>query len=748
MSNSADNLHPTPASLKRAQLRRHRRTVRLVGLAVVVLLAFGILSVDLFTSRIAYDEGDIANEDLFYNGSAATYDSELATEAARNEAAAAVGQVMVVDEDVWTSLAAVVRDYGRQVALNSADASGLAAVRSQLPGNYTDDCLYYMLNLSEEEVSSLFELFISMLEPIYADGLGTDETAAARERVGLAIAASSLTGQPELFFKSLLEAMDLPYNKAYDAVATRAAQDAAMAAVEPVQIQVQPGEKLLSRGARVTAEQIEALEELGLLSTRQGWQPYLGLLLILALLFSLLLLYLRQFKQPIYNRPSLLLLVAALLLLFLLLAKLISLISIGSDPDSVNLICLLAPLPAASMLLSILLDRNTAFLSTFTLSVCMGIIAGGELLYSVTTLVGGIMGILAATRLYQRFQFVGASLWVAGANALAITAWGLIWRQSAAVIGVGVIYGVVNGVLSSILAMGLMPFLESTFGVTTSIRLLELSNSNNPLLKRLMIEAPGTYNHSILVGNLAEAAADAIGANTLLVRVASYYHDVGKLKRPQFFIENQRPGDNPHDKLQPALSAMIITSHPVDGGRMLRQARMPQEVVDILEQHHGDSRLNYFYDKALKQAADPSLVDEADFRYKGLKPQTREAGLVMLADSVQAAVQALNTSDRSEIEAKVHEVIQSKLGDDGQLRECPLTFQDLERVEQSFLMVLSGMNHLRISYGNEQDKAIERALRHSQLPLADPTQLPPADESEDLATPPELYQEMAPETSD
>ncbi|MBR0375988.1 MAG: HDIG domain-containing protein, partial [Firmicutes bacterium] len=648
----------------------------------------------------------------------------------RNEAAAQVGQIFVVDEEVWQSVENQLREYSRTVGSGSANEQGLASVRSALPGNYSDDCLYYMLSLSEEEVSSLFELFISMVQPVYAEGIGTDDTAAAREKVGLSISLSSINGQPEVFFKNLLEAMELPYNKAYDAVATRTAQDAAMDAVQPVQVQVMSGEKLISRGAPITAEQVEALEALGLLSTQQGRLPYLGLLLILTLLFSMLLFYLRQFKQPIYNKPTLLLLVAALLLLFLLLAKLISMIEFAGGSEAGSLISLLAPVPAASMLLSILLDRNTAFLSTCTLSVCMGIIAGGELLFSITALIGGIMGILAATRLYQRFQFIGASLWVAGANAVAVLAWGLIWHKSAAEIGVGVIFGAANGLLSSILAMGLMPFLESAFGVTTSIRLMELSNSNNPLLKRLMMEAPGTYNHSILVGNLAEAAADAIGANTMLVRVASYYHDIGKLKRPQFFSENQRPGDNPHDKLQPALSAMIITSHPVDGGRMLRQARMPQEVIDIVEQHHGDSRLNVFYRRALEQADYPELVEEADFRYQGKKPQTKEAGLVMLADSVQAAVQSLNTSDRALIEAKVHEIIHSKMGEEDQLRQCPLTFRDLEQIEQSFLMVLAGMNHLRVSYGNEQDKAIEQALRQSRLTAAGAARLPEAQQAE------------------
>ena len=199
------------------------------------------------------------------------------------------------------------------------------------------------------------------------------------------------------------------------------------------------------------------------------------------------------------------------------------------------------------------------------------------------------------------------------------------------------------------------------------------------------------------MGNLAEAAADAIGANTLLVRVASYYHDIGKLKRPHFYIENQRPGENPHDKLQPGLSAMIITSHTTDGAKMLREERFPEEIIDIVEQHHGNTVLKYFYNKAKEMAADPDEVKASDYRYKGRRPQTKEAALVMLADSVQAAVQALNSQDSEKVKEKVYGVINAKVKE-GQLADCPLTFKDLESISQSFLMVLSGMNHQRINY--------------------------------------------------
>ena len=713
----------SPAAARRQQQRRRSRLLRICGLIAAILLMFGVLAVDLLTDRVSYEVGEIALEDVYYTGATTSYESAIATEQARNQAAAQVGQVFLVDETVAASMeaqlaayAAAVTDCAARVNTTAEDGAWLGAqqllpqLRPELPGAYSDDSLIAMLEAAPEELAAMFALFNGLVAHEYELGISSDQAQQARQDIAYGISASSITGDCETFFKTLLENIELPYNKAYDAVATRAAQDTAMEAVEAVTIRVQNGQKLLSRGAGVTAEQIEALEALGQLSTGRDLLPYLGLALLVALLLNMFFFYLRQFKQSVYQRPSHLLLIAALLLLFLLLAKLISLVEFGSNPEAALLICLLAPLPAASMLLAVLLDRGVAIVGTCVLATAAGVIAQGELIYALTPLVGGLVGILASSRLSQRSQFVGASLWIAGANVAAVAAWGLIWGQPLPLLGVSAIFALVNGLLSAILAMGTLPFLETAFGVTTGIRLLELSNSNNPLLKRLMMEAPGTYNHSILVGNLAEAAADAIQANPLLVRAAAYYHDIGKLKRPHFFIENQRPGENPHDKLQPALSAMIITSHPVDGARMLREARIPQEIIDIVEQHHGNSLLLHFYRKAQEEAEFPESVAEADFRYKGRRPQTREAGLLMLADSVQAAVQALKTADRAALEQRVHEVIQNKLLTEDQLRECPLTLADLDAIEQSFLMVLSGINHLRISYPDEQDKAIENAL--------------------------------------
>jgi len=228
------------------------------------------------------------------------------------------------------------------------------------------------------------------------------------------------------------------------------------------------------------------------------------------------------------------------------------------------------------------------------------------------------------------------------------------------------------------------------------VRLLELSYPGNPLLKRLLTEAPGTYHHSILVGNLAEAAAEAINGDSLLTRVGAYYHDVGKLKRPYFFIENQMNTDNPHDKIAPTLSALILTFHVKDGVELAREYKLPEDIINIIEQHHGSGLCTYFYHKALENGQNESIAEE-EFRYDGPKPQTREAALVMLADSVEAAVRSLQNRTYNRVEGMVHRILKDKLLD-GQLDECDLTFKDLDVIASAFIQVLSGIFHARIEY--------------------------------------------------
>ena len=698
------------------RLKRPRRLVRVPYLLVLILLTAGILSIDLLPRQVSLAAGEIAGEDIYYEGATTSYTSALRTDEAKNQAAEAVEDIYYTDETVTDNLLAAIDGYAETLdaaALALQEGGDESAVLSSLceglpAGDYGDGILNTMLSASSATRSQQFATFKALLREVYAAGVHSEQVEEARTTIALAIDASPLTGDAETFFKNLLAAMELPFNTTKDAVATREAEDAAMEAVTPVQVTVRSGEKLVSRGSVVTAEQVEALQALGLHNEYSVLTPYLGLLLLAAVVLTLLFLYLRLYQPQVYGKTSSMLLFGVVFILFLLLCKLISLISFSDSSEVSLLIGYLLPVPAASLLLAVLLNRETAIFVTLCLSVFVGVIMDGSLAYSVVAMAGGAAAVITAAHLNQRSQFVGASMWITLANLLLICALGMLWRSSYSAIAVGALFGLINGLLSAILAMGILPFLESAFHVTTVIRLLELSNSNHPLLKRMMTEAPGTYNHSILVGNLAEAAADAIGADALLVRVASYYHDIGKLKRPHFYIENQRPGENPHDKLQPALSAMIITSHVTDGIKMLREARFPEEIIDIVEQHHGNSLVSFFYHKAKEAALDPDAIKEEDYRYKGRRPQTKEAALVMLADSVQAAIQALQSGDPQAIENRVREVINGKIASD-QLADCPLTFRDLEAVVQSFLTVIAGMNHHRISYPDEA-KALNTAI--------------------------------------
>jgi len=252
-----------------------------------------------------------------------------------------------------------------------------------------------------------------------------------------------------------------------------------------------------------------------------------------------------------------------------------------------------------------------------------------------------------------------------------------------------------------------LPTIESVFRITTNVSLIELGDSNHPLLKRLVMEAPGTYHHSLIVGNLAESAAEAIEANPLLARVGALYHDIGKLKRPYFFIENQFGGDNPHEKLRPHLSALTLIAHAKDGWDLAHEVRLPPQVADIVRQHHGTSLASYPYHLAVQEFGEQN-VSESDYRYPGPKPQTREAGLVMLADAVEAAARTLVNPGRDMIVDLVERIVSGKV-EDGQLDECPLTFADLKAIKESFAATLVGMFHQRIRYPEQLEEEDEEA---------------------------------------
>ena len=675
-----------------------------------ILLSFAILSTTIGSSQVSLSAGEIAPEDIYYDGSAMTYTSDLRTEDARNKAAESVEQIYKVDEQVLKDVESYIDGAFNDIIKYAQDESistdeKLSLLKPKYPGSYSDSALSYLLEKDNADLMLYRNELKSVINSYMQNGVTSEEFSDIITKINDSIASFVINEDEAQFLQALITDSGLSANKEYDAVATAAELNRVVGMVEPVQVTVKPGELIVSKGASVTAVQVEALQSLGMLSDGYRVWVYLGMLLFVGVIYYLLILYLHYYKPKTRGRETNIVVLGFIINLALLICKLISMVVISNQSEIAALIGFLLPVAAASMLLAILVGRGLALFVTVLLGICIGIVMNGQMIFGAVAIIGGTVGVFRTNALNQRNQLVGASIYIALFNVATIASWGLLTGKPLSYISIGAMLGLLNGILASVLTIGFLPFFESAFGITTTVKLLELSNANHPLLKRLMMEAPGTYHHSILVGNLAEAAAGDIDADPLLVRVASYYHDVGKLKRPYFFIENQMNEANPHDKLQPSLSTLIITSHLKDGVEMLKQAKIPDEIIDIVEQHHGTGILPYFYHRALELADDPDSVRESDYRYPGPRPQTREAALVLLADSVQAAVQSMTNPNKDRIEQKVREIIDQK-ADDGQLQDCHLTFRDLESITNAFTHVLIGIHHNRIVYPEQVAKEI------------------------------------------
>ncbi len=465
-------------------------------------------------------------------------------------------------------------------------------------------------------------------------------------------------------------------------------------AVEPVRIL--KGQTIIRKGDIVTAEHVRLLELLGLQRAESTYARLGGVFLLLVLLMTVLGVYLRHFQPEILRNENLLALLGFLLVMLAFTARLLSQLPWSGAGFVI-------PIAFGTMLAAILLDSRLAVLVTMVMAVFVGLVTDLDLRFVLVALAGGLAGVFGVSRVSQRGDLMRAGLIVGAVDGLTIAGFGLF--ASDHLTAQAAWLGLVNGVFSSVLAIGSLAYLEMMFGLTSSVRLLELSNPNQPLLRRLLLEAPGTYHHSIMVGNLAEAAAEAAHGDPLLARVGAYYHDIGKIRRPYFFAENQFAGENPHDKIAPGLSTLIITSHVKDGVELARDAKLPACVIDFIRQHHGTDLVRYFYRRAVENSRENG-INERDFRYQGPKPQTKETAIVMLADPVEAAVKGLQKPTPGRVEGLVRKLLKDRLVD-GQLDECNLTLKDLDRIADAFVRVLSGMFHTRVEYPDNLARELE-----------------------------------------
>jgi hypothetical protein len=391
--------------------------------------------------------------------------------------------------------------------------------------------------------------------------------------------------------------------------------------------------------------------------------------------------------------------IALLQILFIKAGIFISLAVNKAFPFIPNEACFFAiPFALGAMTIAILINRNVALIISVLTSFMIGFIFDEKIIFPLFSVLGSIAASYQIVRIRQRSVFLRIGLFLGIINMAAIICLNLITGNLFNDLFLRLIMGFIGGVFTGILVAGITPLFESLFGFITDFKLLELANLNQPLFQRMIIEAPGTYHHSIIVSSMVEAAGEAIGANSLLAKVSAYYHDIGKLMKPQYFIENQLTNENKHDNLSPKMSSLIIIAHVKDGCELSAKVKLGQQIINIIREHHGTSIVNYFYNKA-KKDKDESIrsLSESDFRYPGPKPQTKEAGLVMLGDVIEASSRTLSNPTPARIRSLVRERIEG-IYTDGQLDECELTLSNLNTIAETFTKILTGIFHHRVDY--------------------------------------------------
>ena len=676
----------------------------LAVLTVAVLSA--LLSVHLLPSKVNLKVGEISPEVILAQKTV-RYRDTIQTELRRTQAMLSAGKVYdpvpnATDQAIgalkttFRTVESARRRFGRQQV-----ARAIPDIRSKLGSllgsQVSDQTLGVLLTvdpstLREIEDNALRVVTSAMTREIHEDPA---DVRTARKMVMAQAAGLSDNAAVARAVGEVSQASIRP-NQIYNEERTLARQEQARDSVPPTYGLIVRGEPVIQKGERVLSEHIEKFEALGLTRPMLDWKSIACTTLFVSLTVALVTLYLWRYHPDVYASTKTLLLLALIVLVstfFLRIGG--SMLGIPLSPAQVGYLAILWVV-TAGMFLTVLVSQQVALLIAALLSIVVSMILSNELRYAASAFLTSLVGIYSVANIRDRYDQMRAGGGLALVGVLLVWITGGIANDPLKDMLVGTFYAGVLVPAAAVLLFffGTVP-LERPFGRTTHISLLELADTNKPLLRRLVMEAPGTFTHSMAVGHLAETAAEAIDADPLAARVASYYHDIGKMRRPHFFIENQRV-ENVHDRMNPTLSTLVITSHLKDGIDIAKEFRLPKIVQDVIAQHHGTSLVQYFYSQFAGEQ-DPSTALEQQFRYGGPKPQTKEAAIVMLADSVEAASRCLDKPTPTKIEMLVNRVVAEKLRD-GQLDECDLTFREVSKITSSFTRALIGTMHARIEY--------------------------------------------------
>ncbi|MCB2354266.1 HD family phosphohydrolase [Clostridium estertheticum] len=700
------------------ELIKLRKTKPYIIFIVTTIIMYSILVTALVPKKYTLTVGDIAKADI---KAPREVENEELTKSDIDKAIEKVGKKTIkvpvnekaienIDKLFSTVSKLNAADVNKVGSVNNEDLDGKAALekekitslkKSNPISNFTYENYQFLINLELKQANEL-EKFIEKTMTTINDITTINEN--KPEEITMAKGMIATTFINSNFPKNIREIgiaianVEVRPNTIYDKASTDVAIKEAEKNVKPVIIK--KDQIIIKEGEPITSEQMSLLESLGLLNSTNNfdWSLYLSLAALVCFVILLQWFYLYKYHPEIYYDTKKLIMLNILSIIAILLARVLGIISI-----------FVIPLACVPMLMAILSNEEISIVLNIFNCILISVAVNFNFEITILALLNSIVGVMLLKKMQQRNDILYSSLYIAMVNLVIYLSMGFLLSNSIMEVfkKAGLVF--IASLVAGTLTIGLLPFFESFFDIVTTVKLLELSNPNHPLLKRLLLEAPGSYHHSVLVANLSEVAAEVVGANPVLARACAYYHDIGKIKRPYFFKENQLGNDNPHDKITPNLSTLIIISHVKDGLELAKEYKLPKVIQDVIVQHHGTTLVKYFYVTMKNSSENPDEIKEEDFRYNGPNPESKEAAIIMLADAVEAAVRSIPNSTKGKIEEMVNNLIKARLND-GQLDNCDLTLKDLEKIRKSFLKVLSGIYHERIEYPLdkwEKDKSCE-----------------------------------------
>lgn len=670
--------------------KKNSSLIRWIIVVSSFVLSFAIILGVSVPESYDYRTGDICEADIY----APREIEDSATTNRRREAAAAqVAPQYKIDYDLTGDAEEKIQQLFASVsqvrAMNITLEGKIQFMAGDLKVSLDSDTLSLLLCMEPEELSS----FSSIVRAVFAYVMdkGVSDTSEAMEEMSAQLESKGVTGETKTAAEAILNNF-VRINQVYDEELTQAEKEKAMSMVEPAVYK--KNQIILRRGEVITDDQIALLSDIGLLKGERSISKKYALATFLFLGFIYLIgaYYIRRKKSEMRTGKLLLLLLLPLLMLVILM--------LSSHVSGIY--AYLIPIPVGAVLVATFIDMELSLVTNIYICSAAAVMLGRGEEFLIAMMLYSFVGAVIFKKVAGLSGYAKAMLAMVITGAVAAMMAALFAGKSIEEAVRYLLYGAANGLLTSVIIIGTTPVFENIFNIATPFKLNDLGNPEKPLLKRLMFEAPGTYHHSLMVGNLAEAACIRIGADNQLARVGAYYHDIGKLKRPDYFFENQM-GVNPHDALMPSESAEVLRGHVYYGLEIAKQYRLPPDIRDIIAQHHGTTLAGIFYNKA--KELDPDAKED-DYRYPGPKPESKEAGIVMLADSCEAAVRSLDEKDEASIRAMVTKIVRGKMTD-GQLDSCNLSFRELGEIIDAFVTMQESYFHKRIKYDKEPENGAD-----------------------------------------